>query len=306
MQMAHEYLSTVPFDLADLHLFHLLAEVGSFTAAAQRAGLTQSSLTRRIQVMETKLGVALVERTTRRVSLSPAGVFLREHSTRLITDVDAILQRMQQDYAGARREVRVGVSRSISLAHLPGLFAANQRHQPELLTRVTHADSATLLEKLDQRDLDLGILCRPTRLPTSLGITHRFCDNFVMIGPQGLKVPDSKPTTQRYRAWLMSQRWLMLSATTQTAKVMRAWLTEQGLAVEPVMELDSFDVLISLVAMDMGVALVPQRALAGFTRRRALQRLPWKARFSRDLVVVARKDKNPPEHLRRFVDHVLF
>lgn len=304
--MPHEFLATVPFDLADLHVFHLLADAGSFTLAARRAGLTQSSLTRRIQAMEEKLGVPLVERTTRRVSLSPAGAFLREQTRRLITDVDVLLKRFAEEHAQARREVKVGVSRSISLAHLPGLFAANQRHQPDLLTRVTHADSANLLEALDHRELDLGILCPPPRLPASLGITHRFQDNFVFIAPKTLPLPAAKPGTQRYRQWLLTQRWLMLAPNTQTARVMKQWLEEQDLPLEPTMQLDSFDVIIHLVAMDMGVALVPQRALAAFTRKRSLQRLPWKTRFFRELVVISRKDKNPPEHLRRFVENVLF
>ena len=68
MQIMHEYLSAAPFDLDDLHIFHLLAETAHFTHAARRAGLTQSSLTRRVQSMEQKLGVPLFERSTRRVS----------------------------------------------------------------------------------------------------------------------------------------------------------------------------------------------------------------------------------------------
>jgi DNA-binding transcriptional LysR family regulator len=48
----NEYLATAPFDLYELHLFHLVAETGSFTKAGQRAGLTQSAITRQIGGME--------------------------------------------------------------------------------------------------------------------------------------------------------------------------------------------------------------------------------------------------------------
>eukprot|EP01031_Cornospumella_fuschlensis_P016731 gene16731-20461_t len=102
--MVHEYLSTVPFDLSDLHMVHLLAETGNFTRAAHRAGLTQSSLTRRIQAMEEKLGIPLFERTTRRVRLTEAGRFVHAESARLISDVANLLQRVREDYTEARRE----------------------------------------------------------------------------------------------------------------------------------------------------------------------------------------------------------
>lgn len=304
--MAHEYLSTVPFDLADLHLFHLLAETGSFTRAAQRAGLTQSSLTRRIQGMELKLGAALFERTTRRVRLTDAGRFLQDQSARLIGDVASLLQRVREDYASARREVRVGVSRSISLAHLPGLFAANQRLHPEILTRVTHGDSSIIIDSLDQRKLDLAVVCPPKRLPPHLLITHHFTDTFTLVASKSFPLPSSRPGTLPYRHWLLSQRWLLLHPQAETSRQLSTWLTTQQLTVQPAMELDSFDVIIHLVALGMGIAWVPQRALAAFPRRRSIQRLPWKQRFSRELVVLARKERQPPRHLTQFVKNILF
>jgi DNA-binding transcriptional LysR family regulator len=306
MHMAHEYLSTVPFDLSDLHMFHLLAETASFTKAAHRSGLTQSSLTRRVQAMEEKLGTSLFERTTRQVRLTDAGRFLQHESARLIGDVATILKRVREDYTEARREVRVGVSRSISLAHLPGLFAANNRLQPDVFTRVTHDDSQVIIESLEQRKLDLGVICPPKRLPPGLATTHRFTDTFALIAARALSLPQARPATRAYRQWLLSQRWLTLHPRAQTARQINTWLSAQELAIEPAMELDSFDVIIHLVALGMGVALVPQRALAAFPRRRSIQRLPWKDRFSRELVVLARRDRKPAVHLTQFVENILF
>ena len=87
---------------------------------------------------------------------------------------------------------------------------------------------------------------------------------------------------------------------------MRRWLKRQGLRVEPTMELDSFDLIINLVASGMGVALVPQRALALYRRRQSIVRLELKPMFSRDLVVLARKHRKLPEHVAGFIENVLF
>ena len=75
MLLMHESSSLAPFDTYGLHLFRLVAQTGSFTRAGRLAGLTQSAITRQIQGIESRLGVTLLERTTRRVEPTAAGRF---------------------------------------------------------------------------------------------------------------------------------------------------------------------------------------------------------------------------------------
>src|ERR1700722_16055995 len=121
----NQFLTTLPFDLYELALFQLVVKHQSFTKAAGIAGLTQSAITRQMQGMETSLGLQLLERNTRNVSATPAGEFLYREAARLVGDVDRSLQQLAQDFAGARKVIRVDVSRSIGLAYLPGFFHAN-------------------------------------------------------------------------------------------------------------------------------------------------------------------------------------
>jgi len=86
----------------------------------------------------------------------------------------------------------------------------------------------------------------------------------------------------------------LLGEETNTGRKLRDWMKRQGLTAEPVMQLDSFDLIINLVALGMGVSLVPIRALALYGRKRALHRLPWKERFVRELVVVMRRHRKFP------------
>src|SRR3990170_1035189 len=113
MRTMHRFLSTVPFDLYELALFHLVVLHRSFTKAAEIAGLTQSAITRQMQGLETSLGLDLLERTTRSVRVTPAGEFLFHESARLVGDAEESLRRLREEFAGARKVVRVGVSRSI-------------------------------------------------------------------------------------------------------------------------------------------------------------------------------------------------
>lgn len=142
MIVMHEFLKTAPFDIYELHLFQLVAQHRSFTKAAEVVGLTQSAVTRQVQGIETKLGVELFERTTRSVRVTPAGEMLLSESVRLLGSVQHTLQRVREEFAGAKKEIRVGVSRSIGLAYLPGFFHANIRHLPNTGYRVSYQQSA--------------------------------------------------------------------------------------------------------------------------------------------------------------------
>lgn len=308
MPTMNEYLLTTPFDIYELHLFQLVAKHRSFTKAAEVAGLTQSAVTRQIQGIETSLGLALFERTTRSVQLTAAGEALCRESTRLLGDIDRTLQTLREDYAGARKVIRVGVSRSVALGYLPGFFHANLRRSPEVGYRVSNRPSPEVLSAIESNDLDLGVLCPPRRLPPTVRVTHRFKDTFVLIG--SLEVAERfasiRPTKQRRIAWLNAQNWLMLDEHSNTGGMLRAWLTRQGCRAEPAMQLDSFDLIINLVALGMGVAFVPARALALYPRKRRLRRLPWPDRLVRELVVVVRRHRQLPGHLEAFIDNVLF
>lgn len=61
MRSMNQFLSTVPFDLYELALFHLVVKHRSFTKAAEIAGLTQSAITRQMQGVESSLGIQLLE-----------------------------------------------------------------------------------------------------------------------------------------------------------------------------------------------------------------------------------------------------
>src|ERR1700678_150486 len=134
MSKTHELLTRRPFDLYQLHLFRLVAESRSFTRAAQITVLTQSAITRQIQSIEQQLGLSLLTRTTRSVATTAAGQFLLREPAPLLGDVDVLPRRLKEEYADAPREGRVGVSRSVSLAYLPGFFSANIRRGPSVIS----------------------------------------------------------------------------------------------------------------------------------------------------------------------------
>jgi DNA-binding transcriptional LysR family regulator len=304
----NELLATAPFDLYELSLFHLVVKYRSFTKAAELAGLTQSAITRQIQGIEDSLGIDLLERTTRSVRVTKAGEFLFHESIKLLGDVDQSLRRLKEDFANAKKEIRIGVSRSVSPAYLPGFFHANIRQGLKVSYRVSSQPSSEILSALETNELDVGVLCPPPRLPRTLSITHRFSDAFTLLATaekadQFESLPKSKVARL---AWLQKQDWLLLEKTTNTGDRLRRWMSQSGLKVEPAMQFDNFDVIINLISLGMGIGFVPTRALAIYGQKKNLARLQFPVRFERELVVVIRKHRKQPAHLVEFTKNILF
>ena len=76
--------------------------------------------------------------------------------------------------------------------------------------------------------------------------------------------------------------------------------------MKPALIADSYDLLINLVALGMGTACVPNRALAIYRRQRRLSIIPLRPKLFRELTVLTRKSRILPEHIQGFVDRVLF
>jgi DNA-binding transcriptional LysR family regulator len=307
MRAVNEFLATGPFDLYELKLFHLVAEHRNFTRAGRAAGLTQSAITRQVQGMETKLGLKLFDRSTRHVRLTPEGAALHARSGAILAEVDDALQALRGRSPLLPRTLRVGVSRTIGLAYLPGFFRAFQRKLPEAQLHVSHQSSDFILAAVESGELDAGIVSPPPRLAPTLEAGREFEDEFVLILPPGseVKIPQPLPAA-RLSEVLKQQRWLHITRQSNTGKRLQTWLQNAGLRREPSIEADNFDFIVNLVSLGLGASLVPHRVLALHPGTRPVTRVRTEPRFSRRLTVAVRRDQGPDSMVSTFVENVLF
>jgi DNA-binding transcriptional LysR family regulator len=299
-----------PVDLYGLGLLRLIADHGSITRAAAAAGLTQSALTRQVQGIEQRLGIAIFDRTTRSLRLTAAGQSFLRDTAAIGMIMEEALRQLGQEHLNAAREVRLGVSSSVALAHLPGLLHAHLRRSAGVKTIVEHLPGQQIISHLESGHLDVGVLCPPKRLPSSLLVTHGMDDVFQLIAPAALPGPPfvrkGKSWPAKLTGWLNDQSWLLLHGSTQTGQQIRRWLKARGISARTTMEPDNFDLSIHLVALGLGVSLVPRRALAGFPRKQQIQRIPLPEEFTRRLAVIIPKLTRTPRHVAEFVGNILF
>jgi DNA-binding transcriptional LysR family regulator len=305
MSFVNEYLTRRPFDLYGIELVKLVASARSFTVAAQNAGLTQSAITRHIQGIEERVGARLFERTTRTVKLTEAGEYFVSESRRIAGDVENLTQQMTSRFSDAPPIVRIGLARSVGLSYYPGFLMESRRKQPELLMRISQDLSPNLLQQLEAGDLDVAVVTAPPKLSDRLQAAHRFEDAFVFVAPKSYSLPP-RATLKALTRWSADHPWILLDENTETGRLMRRWLRGRGFSTQAAMQADNFDLIINLVAMGLGVSLVPHRALALYARNHHIQRIRTKDRFTRKLSVVVRKHRALSTPIKAFVDNILF
>src|SRR4051795_5070023 len=141
-------------DLDAVHAFIRIAELGSFTLAAEAMRTTQGAVSLKLKRLEERLGCRLVERTPRRVQLSAKGAVFLEHARGLLQ----VHERALAVFAGARQRLTIGISDHVAGPELPALIARMNAQDPQLLTEIRIGSSGDLLQSFDRRELDTGIV----------------------------------------------------------------------------------------------------------------------------------------------------
>ena len=130
-------------DLYSLHLLRLVAKFRGFTAASKACGLSQSALTRQVQMIEGKLGIKVFDRTTRTVTITEPGAVLLRETEAIPNILRGAMRRIREDYLGSPREIRIGISPDLALAHIAGIFHTQRKHQPEVKVIVSQPDETS-------------------------------------------------------------------------------------------------------------------------------------------------------------------
>lgn len=127
-------------DVVSMAVFARVVQAGSFTGAATMLGLSKSVVSTRISDLETRLGVRLLHRTTRRLSLTPDGAHLHERCLRLVAAADEAREALDSALREPDGVVRMSVPVGMGLWHLPKLVRALHELHPRLVLDISLSD----------------------------------------------------------------------------------------------------------------------------------------------------------------------
>jgi len=245
-------------DLRQLEMFRAVAEQGTFTRAAHRLHVSQSAVSRQVQLLEEELGGALLRRSAKGVILTEAGELLLSMSHRVERDVKEALAEISQTHALQRGILHLGGGMTVCLYVLPRLLKKYRRLYPGVDLRITTGRSEKILELVRAHEVDLGLLTLPINA-RDLEVLPVMKEEMVVVTTPGH--PLSREKTIDPKA-LGKFPLILYEAGSNTRKVLDQFFLEEGISAEVAMETENVEIIKAMVAINLGVTIVPYTPVA--------------------------------------------
>ncbi|WP_406181557.1 LysR family transcriptional regulator [Streptomyces sp. NBC_01006] len=258
-------------DLGALELLLAVARVGSLSGAARRMGITQPAASSRIRAMETRLGVALVDRSPRGSTLTAEGALVTDWARRVVEAAEAFDAGAQA--LRGRRDSRLRVAASMTIAEylLPGWLIALRGQRPGTAVSLHAGNSAVVAERVLTHEADLGFV-EGLSVPEGLDSAVIAQDRLVVA------VAPGHPWARRSRgvaaAELAATPLILREWGSGTRQVLDAALAESGGPAAPLLELASTTAVKAAALSGAGPCVLSELALGEELAARRLVEVP--------------------------------
>jgi len=247
-------------ELRHLRYFAAVADTCHFGRAAERLHMAQPALSQAIRQLEAELGAPLFTRTTRQVSLTPAGEFFLDEAHRVLGAVDDSVRGVRRIAGGRLGLVRVGFTGTAAFSHLPEIARTVKRTLPGVALEV-HADLLTpdQCDGLRAGSLDLGVLRPPVR-GDGIALRSLEAEPLILAVPADHRLAVEPVVSM---ADLRAEDFIVYSAKDSVVNdaVLRS-CQAAGFSPHREHEAAGTAVLLALVAGGLGVSVIPASARA--------------------------------------------
>jgi DNA-binding transcriptional LysR family regulator len=271
--------------LSELQTFCDVADTGSFSAAAERAFVTQPAVTKRIQSLEGRLDTRLFDRIGKRVYLTPSGQLLRDQAREileLVKDTEKMLLNLNDRVAG---HLSIATSHHIGLHRLAPALRDFKARYSDVSLNIDFEDSEVAHEMMRRGDIELAVVTLNPAGDEDLVSTPLWNDalRFVSATPRGAttlhelaKEPCVLPGTGTYTGRIVLDRFASVGIDLEPAMstnyletigmLVSVGLGWSVLPTSMVNDLSAFDVDCPDMSRTLGVITNPQRAMSNAAR----------------------------------------
>jgi DNA-binding transcriptional LysR family regulator len=278
-------------ELRHLRYFLAVAEELHFGRAAARLHIAQPGLSQQIQALEHELGAMLLDRTRRRVELTPAGQLLYDEGRRLTAQLERLFALVGRTARGQVGRLAIGVVESATYVELPRLLRAYKSAYPDTELVVKEMSSPAQVDALRRGTIDVGLLRTPIE---SEGLTSRTirAESLSVLLPRGHRLAKRRMVTLSAIAGeplIVHPRGRRPNWSDFMLSLCRA----AGFEPRVVEEADDTAIAICFVAAGLGVTLVPD-TLAFSARPGVVARPVADPTPATSLVLVHPGERSPP------------
>lgn len=245
-------------DIRQLKYFMAIVEEGQISRAARRLHMAQPPLSLQLKMLEDELGARLIERNTKSLRLTEAGHALYQRAEQIVGLVDTTTKEIREFDQGLRGTLAIGSPPGIGHLYMPPRIAEFHTAYPEVNFQWREGNTYRVLELLDARVIELGIVRLPIddsayeQLPLLtepwVAVTRRIATK---RQPKSIKLPE-----------LARQPLLLMQRQQGIFCHDMVWDELRAAAVEPTVfcESDNVMALLNLVELGLGAAIIPRSA----------------------------------------------
>ncbi|CAH0534597.1 Hydrogen peroxide-inducible genes activator [Vibrio stylophorae] len=244
-------------NIRDLEYLVALAEHRHFRKAAEACFVSQPTLSGQIKKLETELGVVLLERTSRKVLFTDAGMELVGQAQKILLEIKVLTEMASGQHDTLAGPIHIGFIPTVGPYLLPWIVPMLRERFPELNLYLHEAQTHKLVEKLEEGQLDCLILA-------SVKETEPFKEISLYEEPMHLAVPLSHP-------WAKDDHYVLEQLNGQTLLMLgdghclrdqaMGFCFAAGAKEDPQFKATSLETLRNMVAAESGITLLPSLAV---------------------------------------------
>ena len=251
-------------DLKNITTFIRVAELQSFTRAAESLGYSQSTVSFQIRQLEQELNVRLLERINHTVSLTEEGRHFLRAAHEINTLIHGFESRVQSEVLSGH--VRLATADSLCHVVMSKMFPLLHRQHPGITLEVIPAGTEEMFRLLNQNQVDLVYTLDSHFYDTAYEVLHEQQLESHFIAGKCHRLAEEQESRQLTLEELVEESFLLTEKGMSYRRLMEEQLARHSLEIRPVLTSGNTSLLCDLVAEGTGLAYLPDFVVEGYQR----------------------------------------
>ncbi len=282
-------LNPARVDFVTLKLFCAVVQSGSITKGASACNLALSAASRRLSDFEATVGVPLMDRSVKGVTMTPAGHAVMQHALRLFQGFEQLSNELSEYSKGVKGHVRLWANMSALTEFLPSTLASFLKAHPEIQVEVEEQLSGDIVRALIDGIADIGVFAEG---PVTSGLDTQ------IMGRDQLVIACSKDHPLRKRKVISFEECLeydfvglnrgssLLELTSRNAEKL-------GKQMRHRIQVRSYDAMCKMIAVNLGIGVLPYQACATQLQAMDLKVVQLEDAWAKRTLLLATKQHAP-------------
>ena len=240
--------------IAQIHAFLAVAELASFSLAAEKLHITQPAVSKRIRQLEDSINTTLFDRIGKRSILTPNGQAFRPHADRILLEMESFKTAMLQRHNRPSGTLTLATSHHIGLHRLPQVLRDFKIEYPEVDLDLHFMDSEDACTAIASNELELAVVTLPESPDERLSLVPVWIDELAVV--LALDHPLAQQP-QIERSQLLEYPAILPSIGTFTRKIINSYFSTRKDSMKVILETNYLETIKVMVAANLGWSVLP-------------------------------------------------